>query len=482
MRLYSIIRHFIRIAAHLYFVDIQSSGLENTPRKGPVILAANHPGSLMDAVLLSTQVPRKISYLAKSDLFRFPFVSTLFDNLGVIPIYRPGQEPQHSERNVQAFGRVYQVLENQGCIGIFPEGRNSPQRQVAELRTGTARMALGAEARNNYQLGLCIVPIGLSFESRELFLSSALLSFEQPIWVADYACLHRENPEHAVRTLTQDLQRALRGQALHIEDLRLSQLVADLSDIVEPDPGPAHNGQKEAKQAVKANQGLLYSYWQKICSWFRPVAETDKDLQSILRKRQETNRVLTEIAAQEPEAIEELRKATERYKDHLYQARLREDLSQKFDKPVQERLVRLRMTLYALLMAPFALVGFVHNIAPYLVTLFTARLFQDDAIRGFAYFAIGILVFSLTYLMYGVCFWHFFHKSVPWTLVYLAALLWTGFGFLRYRRTVMQYRDKILVRTFFQSQEHLHRRLQQERQAIIAKFQELQKKYSTVFH
>ncbi|MFP4393148.1 MAG: 1-acyl-sn-glycerol-3-phosphate acyltransferase [Desulfohalobiaceae bacterium] len=474
MRLYSILRNITRVAAHLYFVDIQSTGRENLPARVPLILAANHPGSLLDAVLLSAQVPRKINYLAKSDLFRYPFVSSLFNSLGVIPIYRPGHTGQYAQSNVHSFQKVYGVLQEQGCIGIFPEGRNSPHGQVGELRTGTARMALGAEAENGYQLGVGIVPVGLSFESRELLLSSVLLSFAQPIWAADYAEMHQEAPEQAVRALTSDLQQALRQQALHIEDLRLGQLVADLSAILEPEP-TLQDSQPAAQNASASSKRI--SHWQRITAWFRPVARTEHDLRSALRTRQNTNLALSQIAAQAPEELEGLRKDVERYKDHLSQARLREDLSHDFQRPVQERLIRLRMTLYALLMAPFALFGFMHNIIPYLVTLFTARFFKEEPIRGFAYFALGVLFFSLSYLFYAGLFWHYAAPSPLWCLVYVAVLPCTGFACLRYRREITRYRDKILIRTFFQSKQHLREGLQQERQAIIASFQELRRLY-----
>ncbi|MFO8032189.1 MAG: 1-acyl-sn-glycerol-3-phosphate acyltransferase [Desulfohalobiaceae bacterium] len=476
MQLYSILRNIMRIAAHLYFVDIQSTGKENLPGKGPLILAANHPGSILDAVLLSAQVPRRIHYLAKSEFFRFPFFSTLFKGLGAIPIYKPDRELEHARRNAQAFQQVYEVLQDKGCIGIFPEGRNSPQRQVAELRTGTARMALGAEAENNYQLGVGIVPVGLSFESRELLLSSVLLSFARPIWLADYAELHQERPEEAVRALTNELQQALRREALHVEDLRLGQLVADLSAILQPEPGVKRS--KQAGQAAASADRIRRSAWQRFSGWFRPVAKAEQDLQSTLRTRQNTNQDLSQILARDPEALEELRRDVDRYKDHLSQARLREDLSQHFERPVQQRLIRLRMTLYALLMAPLALVGFVHNLLPYLLTLVSARIFKEEAIRGFAYFALGIFFFSFCYLIYAGLFWQYIARGIPWCVLYLAALPCTGFICLRYRRTIMRYRDKILVRTLLQSKEHLRRSLQQERQNIISRFQELRRLYS----
>ncbi len=479
MKLYTVARRLMRIVAHLYFVEIQLSGLENVPRRGPLLIAANHPGSLLDAVLLSTMVPRQINYLAKSDFFRFPVVASVFRGLGIIPIYRAGQAPGHAERNVEAFERVYEVLENEGCIGIFPEGRNSPQRQIAAIRTGVARMALGAEARNDYRLGVSIVPVGVNFESRELLLSSVFLSFDEPISISRYAEEHRSHPGEAVRALTDDVQQSLRRQALHIEDLRLSQLVSDLSQIAEQSPDIALSSRISRRSSSSAAKRRLHKYWSRLLEWFRPEAKTRKDLETALRGRQHISQLLERAVKEEPEAIDELSAAAERYKSHLAQLRLKEDLEHSFDKPVQERLIRLRMTLYALFMAPLALVGFVHNIVPYLLTLFLSRLFKEEAIRGFASFAIGIAAFSLTYLAYGVWFWQEVARSLPLCLLYLAALLWTGFACLRYRRKITRYRDRILVRTFFQTPDHLTQGLRQERQAIISRLQDLQQRYGS---
>ncbi len=476
MILYSFAKHVLRIAAHLYFVDIQTSGLEKIPTRSPVIIAANHPGSLLDAVLLTTQISRKIHYLAKSDFFRFPIVASLFHRLGVIPVYRPGKEPKHTERNVEAFEKAYEILESNGCIGIFPEGRNSPRRQVAELRTGAARMAMGAEARNHYRLGACVVPISVGLEGRELFLTSVYMSCEEPIRAADYAGMHQENPDGAIKKLTSDLQLALRRQAVHVEDLKLSQMVDDLSEILGHEPVPAGQ-ERTAADSPSAAARWLKGLWDGFRQWFRPTPEVHKDLASGFRTRQEINEALSRIAAQEPQAVEDLHVEMEKYKDHLSQTRLRQEIRHSFDKPVKERLIRLRMTLYAVFMAPFALFGFLHNFLPYILTLFIARLFREEPMRIFAYFGVGIVVFSLTYLLYAILFWYYIKASVPWCLLYLVLVLGTGFASLRYRRKIVNYRDKILVRTLFYSQDNLRRLLQRKRREIIARFQELRQRY-----
>jgi len=67
--------------------------------------------------------------------------------------------------------------------------------------------------------------------------------------------------------------------------------------------------------------------------------------------------------------------------------------------------------------------------------------------------------------------------SWKWVLAYLALLPPTGFATLRYRRNIIIYRDKILLRTFFWNNEELVQLLRRERQSMIERFQELAVKY-----
>ncbi|MDZ7748673.1 MAG: 1-acyl-sn-glycerol-3-phosphate acyltransferase [Halofilum sp. (in: g-proteobacteria)] len=182
-------------------------------------------------------------YLARSGLFRWPLLATLFRQVGAIPVYRRDEGAEHTRRNAETFEKVYELFEAGGCVGIFPEGRSSPAGRVGRLRSGAARMALGVEARNGYALGLQIVPVGITFESRELLMSAVLLRFGTPIAVADYADLHRRAPDAAIRQLTADLQRALQRQTLHIEDRQTGEMAADLAAVLgavrEPAPAAA---------------------------------------------------------------------------------------------------------------------------------------------------------------------------------------------------------------------------------------------------
>jgi len=474
MTLYRIFVRLLRILSHLYFVEVRTLDQARIPESGPVILAANHPTSILDAILLAMQTPRQIHFLVKSGLFRNRLTGALLRRLGAIPVYRPREVESHGARNVEVFEKVYELFERGRCLGLFPEGRNSPAGKVTQLRTGGARMALGAEARNNYQLGLAIVPVGLNFENRELFMSTVLLRFGPPLYVADYAGLHREDPEAAVRKLTADLQEAMRNQAIHVEDDQVSNLANDLFEALGYRLAPLALDESEAnEEAPKARSRLKRWLW-KLMDWYRP--DPGKLSDAVITRVQDREYLATALSramARDPSSVSALRRQVDRYLDHLHQAELGQVAKRSLDEPMREWLIRLRMTIYALLMAPVALFGLVHNVVPYLLARYLPRFTRDEAIRAFAYFGVGALAFTLTYSVFGFWLWYFAGLNWNWALGYLALLPPAGFAALRYRRDILIYRDKILVRTFFWDNKELVQLLRRERQGVIERFQEL---------
>jgi len=473
MTLYSILKQLLKFATRMYFVEVSSVDQDKVPKSGPVILAANHPSSILDSVILATELPRPVHYLAKSELFKSRALATLYRGVGAIPIER-GQQPEQHE---QTFKHLYELFERGRCVGIFPEGRNSPNMQVAKLRMGTARIAFGAEERNHWQLGLTIVPVGLNFESRELFLSAVQLRYGDPIRVADYRNAYQEDPKAAIRALTDNMEQSLRELTLHLEDRRLSKLVTDLGTVYNEEVAIRDTQPEQPPRPIQRSQNRFGKLVQKALSWFRPQLIEPVDLSGNLRGRQQISFTLSRTALEQPEAIDDLRKRVERYQAHLGQAYLRADLRQSFEQPLKERLIRLRMTLYAIVMAPLAVFGLVHNAIPYLFSRWLGQRFDDEAVRGFTYFGVGVLAFAFTYSVYFLWLWQFTDRSLTSSLGYLALLPPTGFVTLRYRGRIMQYRNKILVRTFFRTQENMAALLRAERSEIIERLQDLHQRF-----
>jgi 1-acyl-sn-glycerol-3-phosphate acyltransferase len=111
------------------------SGLENVPREGTVIIAANHI-SLLDAPLLSLALePRRPArFLAKQELFRIPLLGALLRAGGCIPVDR-------ARPDIAAVRRAMETLSAGGCLVLFPEGTRSKDGRPGSARGGVGLLA-----------------------------------------------------------------------------------------------------------------------------------------------------------------------------------------------------------------------------------------------------------------------------------------------------------------------------------------------------
>lgn len=124
------------------------NGLQNLPKKGPFIIAANH-ASYMDHFMMSLLVPylnRKIHFLAKKEHFEGFFKRAWHTYAGAIPIDR-------NAGNKKALKWAIKALKEGKIIGIHPEGTRSLTGKLQKAKTGVARLALLSKAP--------VVPIGL---------------------------------------------------------------------------------------------------------------------------------------------------------------------------------------------------------------------------------------------------------------------------------------------------------------------------------
>ncbi len=127
---------------------IRVEGLENIPRKGPAIIAANHL-SFLDSFFIPLVVKkRKITYLAKADYFTNWKTAWFFNMVGQIPVDRDDKE-----KSQQALRTGLRVLREGNLLGIYPEGTRSPDGKLYRGRTGAARLALAGKVP--------VIPCGL---------------------------------------------------------------------------------------------------------------------------------------------------------------------------------------------------------------------------------------------------------------------------------------------------------------------------------
>jgi 1-acyl-sn-glycerol-3-phosphate acyltransferase len=184
------------------------------PQTGPVLLVANHPNSLLDPAMVALAARRPVRFLAKAPLFTDPLVGFLVRGAGSIPVYRKSDDPSQVGRNEEMFRAVHQALAGGAAVGIFPEGLSHSDPSLAPLKTGAARIALGTLAAHGIRVP--IVPIGSVFRNKNVFRSEALVTVGRPVaW--DDLSPDGTADGHAVRELTQRIDRALRDVTVNLE-------------------------------------------------------------------------------------------------------------------------------------------------------------------------------------------------------------------------------------------------------------------------
>jgi len=142
--------------------------------------------------------------------------------------------------NDDAFAECHAALADGDVVAIFPEGTTHDRPRIDPIRTGAARIALGARAAG--AAGLAIVPVGLTFPDKVALRSSALVQFGVPIEL-DMASPASEGPGDidAVRRLTAVIDRGLRAVSPDFPDVETALALEQaaqvaLSSPTDPDP------------------------------------------------------------------------------------------------------------------------------------------------------------------------------------------------------------------------------------------------------
>ncbi len=126
-------------------------GRENIPQKSSFILVSNH-GSLLDPPLLGHAIGRNISFMAKSELFRIPFLGFIIKSCGAYPVKRGIVDKT-------TIKIACEKLSNNNSIGIFIDGTrqkdglvNKPKHGAALLSFKNQKMLLPVAIINSHRL------------------------------------------------------------------------------------------------------------------------------------------------------------------------------------------------------------------------------------------------------------------------------------------------------------------------------------------
>jgi len=239
------------LACHAYYrLEVEGG---RVPEDGPVLLVANHTNSLIDPAMMVVAAERTVRFLAKAPLFNHQLIGWLVRAVGSVPVYRGRDDPKMVSQNYESFRDVHAALAEGYALAIFPEGTSHSASHLQPLKTGAARIALGAAERTGRAFP--IVPLGLVFRDRRTFRSSARVIVGVSCAWDDLATRGPRDKE-AVRELMRRIEASMREVTLNLHDWSDAQLVRCAEHIWTAEFGPDAGGSHEIARLKQATDAL----------------------------------------------------------------------------------------------------------------------------------------------------------------------------------------------------------------------------------
>jgi len=172
--LYKILYLPARLLIHFYCRKLIINNTTMLHEQGPLLIAANHPNSFLDAIILDTLFKNPVYSLTRGDAFKGKLISKILTSLNMLPVYRISEGAENLDNNYFTFDECQKIFRKNGIVLVFSEGRCINEWHLRPLKKGTARLALSAWQQN---IPLKILPVGINYSSFRTFGKNVFLKF-----------------------------------------------------------------------------------------------------------------------------------------------------------------------------------------------------------------------------------------------------------------------------------------------------------------
>ena len=437
--LYKTFKWLFYLTTKAYFRSIYIQGKDFIPSNNkPVIFAANHPSSFMDPILLAVHIKKPLYFLARGDVFKNKIARRIFDKLHMIPVYKPDLSPGQVFKNEMIFEKCYDHLGQNKAIMIFPEGISKTERRLRPIKTGIARIALGAEEKHQFGLDLTIIPIGLNYSNPHNFKSDVFVNIGEPIKVNDFKEIFLSDQRQGVLELTERVKNELEKRIVIIEDEQLEKLIQQIEILYRS------KLREESKLEGKATQDFYLS--------------------------QDIVEAVEYYAKNNPEVLKDFEQKITVYLKQLKRLRIR-------DTQVKSSSVSLNFVwqmLYFFFGFPVFLYGLITNIIPYkLAELISNKILIREDFVGSIKIGVGMLIFLILYVIEATVFGAY--TNLLWGILFCITLYPAGLFTINYFKNYYKVRGTVKYLRLFMQKSDLVTNLKTTRQDLVTEL-EIRKK------
>jgi 1-acyl-sn-glycerol-3-phosphate acyltransferase len=213
--------------------SVEVTARDRLPTDRPVLIVANHGNGFVDPVVVASVLRRLPRFLAKAALWRVALARPFLSLAGVLPVYRSGDSDAPGN-NTSVFDACHRELAGGATVAIFPEGTTGDRAGLDRVKSGAARIALGALPTAP---DLLVVPIGMAYESKVETRSRVAVMVGRSIVAAEFrgSGLEQDGEPHRddARALTQQITTSLQEVSpdfADVEERELLRAAARVSD------------------------------------------------------------------------------------------------------------------------------------------------------------------------------------------------------------------------------------------------------------
>jgi 1-acyl-sn-glycerol-3-phosphate acyltransferase len=388
-RVRRVVVRLVRVLLAAFFRELDVTGTDQVPADRGGLMVSWHPNALVDPALIIARSPFPVMFGARHGLFHVPILGSLLRAVGTVPIYRASDtRGLDVERRRAENQRSLDALAARVAAGefsaLFPEGLSHDEPHPVELKTGLARLYYRARALQASDAPPpAIVPVGLHYDHKRSFRSSALVWFHRPLELPPELDV-RPEPDESIeiaqnrwRALTDEIERVLRDVVHATDDWTIHRIL--------------HRGRKLLRAEDARREGR------------------DPGPPDVTEKTEGFARIRSAYYEQlehNPDRVAKIRTRVERYDADLRALGLDDH-----DLDLAPRLLTWRLVLLALqavvvfLFVPAILIpGFLFNIPAALMVIGIAKLGSGRLSKDEASLKIlsGAVLFPLAWIAAGV--------------------------------------------------------------------------------